>query len=304
MSVNVFEGNVSGKMDDTEVVAKAGETISVVGDKAEIIKLTITSLNQFNLDNILEANKTHKLVFTDDDVNKLIEERKKESGNGDGSTIKIDGEIVTGESETEVVTEVVTDKSGEVVTDKSGEVVTKKKTVVVTKKSNADTSTKKGETSTKKDESTTKKQSSTTTAKQKVNTCTIEIRCDTILKNMGDLTNGKESYVPSNGVILPTTTVEFTDGETVFDVLKRACDSKNIQLEYSWTPLYNSYYIEGINNLYEFDCGQQSGWMYKVDGWFPNYGCSSYKLKDGESIVWCYTCQGLGEDVGCYWMGE
>ena len=131
-----------------------------------------------------------------------------------------------------------------------------------------------------------------------VKSCTIEIRCDTILNNMGNLTPGKNSYVPANGVILATSRVEFADGETVFEVLKRACSYAGIQLEYSYTPMYGSYYIEGINNLYEFDCGEQSGWMYKVNGWFPNYGCSSYTLKDGDTIVWCYTCNGLGADVG------
>lgn len=136
------------------------------------------------------------------------------------------------------------------------------------------------------------------TAKTDVRSCTIQIRCDTILKNMGNLQAGKEQYVPSNGVILATSTVEFTDGETVFDVLKRVCSYTGIQLEYSWTPMYGSYYIEGINHLYEFDCGNESGWMYKVNGWFPNYGCSSYTLKDGDNIVWCYTCNGLGADVG------
>lgn len=128
--------------------------------------------------------------------------------------------------------------------------------------------------------------------------CTIEIRCDTILDNMDNLTSGKETYVPSSGTILGTTSVEFSEGETVFDVLQRVCDITGIQIEYSWTPLYNSYYIEGINHLYEFDCGNESGWMYKVNGWFPNYGCSSYQLEDGDTIVWCYTCNGLGADVG------
>lgn len=128
--------------------------------------------------------------------------------------------------------------------------------------------------------------------------CTIKINCETILNNMENLREGKESYVPSSGVILATTTVNFEEGETVFDVLKRVCSSKGIQLEYSWTPMYDSYYIEGINHLYEFDCGGQSGWMYKVNGWFPNYGCSSYVLEDGDTIVWCYTCNGLGADVG------
>ena len=128
--------------------------------------------------------------------------------------------------------------------------------------------------------------------------CTIEIRCDTILNNMGNLTAGKEGYVPSSGTILGTTQVTFYEGETVFDVLQRVCSNAGIQLEYSWTPIYDSYYIEGINHLYEFDCGEESGWMYKVNGWFPNYGCSSYTLADGDTIVWCYTCNGLGADVG------
>ncbi len=129
-------------------------------------------------------------------------------------------------------------------------------------------------------------------------TCTIQIRCDTILDNMQNLTEGKNAYVPANGVILATSTIGFAEGETVFEVLKRACSASGIQIEYSWTPMYNSYYIEGINHLYEFDCGEESGWMYKVNGWFPNYGCSSYTLKDGDVIVWCYTCNGLGADVG------
>ena len=128
--------------------------------------------------------------------------------------------------------------------------------------------------------------------------CTIEIRCDTILNNMQDLKPGLDVYVPDSGTILPTTTITFTEGETVFDVLKRICDARGIQIEYSYTPMYGSYYVEGINNLREFDCGQQSGWMYKVNGWFPNYGCSKYILDAGDEIVWCYTCKGLGTDVG------
>ena len=128
--------------------------------------------------------------------------------------------------------------------------------------------------------------------------CTIEIRCDKILDNMENLTAGKESYVPANGCILSTSTVEFEKGETVYDVLSRVCSYAGIQMEASWTPLYNSYYVEGINNLYEFDCGNQSGWVYKVNGWFPNYGCSAYYLEDGDTIVWTYTCNGLGADVG------
>lgn len=133
--------------------------------------------------------------------------------------------------------------------------------------------------------------------------CTISISCKTILDNMDNLTEGKGKYVPANGVILASSLVQFSEGDTAFDVLKAVCDYSGIQLEYSWTPMYNSYYVEGINNLYEFDCGELSGWMYKVNGWFPNYGASSYKLKAGDVISWCYTCNDLGGDVGAGdWM--
>ena len=130
------------------------------------------------------------------------------------------------------------------------------------------------------------------------NLCTITIRCDTIFDNASALEAAKAPYVPEDGEILPVVTVEFTPGETVFDVLQRVCEASGLQLESSWTPLYDSYYVEGINHLYEFDCGFESGWMYKVDGWFPNYGCSAYELQGGEEIVWHYTCKGLGTDVG------
>lgn len=138
--------------------------------------------------------------------------------------------------------------------------------------------------------------------KKKEYTCTLSIECSTILNNLSDLDADKRELVPSNGVILEPTEVTFYDGEAVFDVLQRVCKEKGIHLESSWTPIYNSAYVEGINNLYEFDCGELSGWTYCVDGWFPNYGCSRYQLKDGEKIEWRYTCD-LGKDVGCDWMG-
>ena len=134
-------------------------------------------------------------------------------------------------------------------------------------------------------------------------TCTITIVCPTIFDNLNSLNEEKAPFVPKDGTILPSTKVTFTEGETVFDVLKRVCDAAQLQIEYSYTPLYESYYVEGINHLYEFDCGPESGWMFKVNEWFPNYGCSAYTLKDGDDIVWCYTCTGLGADVGETWMG-
>lgn len=131
--------------------------------------------------------------------------------------------------------------------------------------------------------------------------CYLSISCDTILDNMDDLTPGKESMVPSDGVIFPETEVSFYEGESVFDVLQRVTKNNRIHMESSFTPKYNSAYVEGINNLYEFDCGELSGWMYEVNGWYPNYGCSRYQVKAGDVIHWNYTCD-LGRDLGQTWV--
>ena len=128
-------------------------------------------------------------------------------------------------------------------------------------------------------------------------TCTFSISCATILNNWDKCDESKKPLVPADGVILPTTTVTFTEGESVFDVLQRLCRENGIHMESSWTPMYNSAYVEGINNLYEFDVGSLSGWMYSVNGWFPNYGCSRYALQNGDVVNWVYTCD-LGYDVG------
>ncbi len=128
-------------------------------------------------------------------------------------------------------------------------------------------------------------------------TCTFSIECSTILNNLDELNPEKFDVLPADGIIFPATEVTFYDGESVYDVLQRICQENNIHMEASWTPMYNSAYVEGINNLYEFDCGNLSGWMYRVDGWYPNYGCSRYQLKENEVVEWRYTCD-LGNDVG------
>ena len=130
--------------------------------------------------------------------------------------------------------------------------------------------------------------------------CTVTISCATVLDNWDRLDVAKQEFIPEDGLILANVRVPFSEGETAFDVTKRACDAYGIQLEYSWTPLYDSYYVEGINHLYEFDCGAESGWMFKVNGWFPNYGASSYAVQEGDAVAWEYSSVGLGADIGGY----
>lgn len=128
-------------------------------------------------------------------------------------------------------------------------------------------------------------------------TCTLSVSCKTALNHLEELGEAKASIIPEDGMIFPATKVTFSKGDTVFDVLKRELTAAKIHMEFVDTPGYSSSYIEGIGNLYEFDCGSLSGWMYKVNGNFINYGSSEYELTDGDRIEWVYTCD-AGADVG------
>lgn len=126
--------------------------------------------------------------------------------------------------------------------------------------------------------------------------CTLVIECKTILDNKEKLDAAKEALVPEDGVVLAETTVAFDEGESVLDVLKRVTKEHKIQMEFEKSPAYDGGYVNGIANLYEFDCGSTSGWEYYVNDWSPNYGCGNYILTDGDHIAWRYTCDN-GKDL-------
>ena len=140
--------------------------------------------------------------------------------------------------------------------------------------------------------------------KEDSETITISIRCDTVLDNWAQLDDNLkyEKYVPQSGIILDDYVMVLRKDDTVYDVLNRAARHHKIQMECVYSANYGSIYVQGINQLYEFSCGELSGWMYKVNGVFPNYGCSKYTLKNGDVVEWVYTCD-LGRGVGGY-MGE
>ncbi|TVY07609.1 DUF4430 domain-containing protein [Paenibacillus cremeus] len=97
------------------------------------------------------------------------------------------------------------------------------------------------------------------------------------------------------GTILKPTEVEVSEGDTVLDVLKRGTRSLKIHMEFRGTG--SAAYVEGIDNLYEFDQGPKSGWMYRVNGEYPGKGAGSYPVKAGDKVEWLYTLD-LGKDIG------
>lgn len=103
------------------------------------------------------------------------------------------------------------------------------------------------------------------------------------------------SHIPDNGVILPETQLSLSKNSTVLDALMLVSKQHGLLIENeSASPL--TAYISGINNLYEFDFGELSGWMYFVNSLSPDTGCGEYILKDGDKIEWIYTCN-LGDDL-------
>ena len=281
-SLNLYAGDISVLLaDGTQERVEAGEYLSVTDSSDgtssyQIQKMQSASLNEFLISQAQNCDSSKELCFTSEELQKVLDDRAAEKQAALEAALNAE--------------KIPADNKKDTKSDKN-EQESKAQSEAETDNSEAD-----GQNS--MEEYTPEESGDDSSSGGSSNICTITIRCDTILKNLDNLDAGKEAYVPSNGVILATSSVEFEDGETVFDVLNRVCEYAGIQIEYSWTPLYNSYYIEGINNLYEFDCGNESGWMYKVNGWFPNYGCSSYTLENGDDIVWCYTCNGLGADVG------
>lgn len=276
-SIYVFENTLQVG----DVTIDAGNAASILQDGIHTSTLSIQSLSSFDLVHITRANESRTLCFSGTQIEQLAAEREAAMQEATQARLLAEENAQKVEAQRQKNEENQIAKGS-----KSGN-----KTVG---NNGGNTSGNNGGNAGDNGSEGDEEESNLPPAP----TCTIAIRCDTILDNMADLTEGKNKYVPANGVILATSKLSFEEGETVFDVLKRACSLAGIQLEYSWTPMYNSHYIEGINHLYEFDCGPESGWMYKVNGWFPNYGASVYTLKDGDVIVWTYTCKGLGADVG------
>lgn len=115
---------------------------------------------------------------------------------------------------------------------------------------------------------------------------TLTIRCDTVA--------GQAAHIPADGVILPETTFDIREGDSVYTILTEAAQTYGIQLDNQGSE--SLVYIAGIGYLYEFDFGQYSGWVYHVNGNTPGVGAGEYLLSDGDVVRWLYTCD-LGQDV-------
>lgn len=159
------------------------------------------------------------------------------------------------------------------------------------KGNHSDTSSNNGQTSTDKN-ATTKDTNSTSEieAKPVVETVTITVECKTILKNKSNVEPGYAKYIPEDGIVIPSVTIEIKNEMTVLEVLEAACE------EYEYKLVAQNGYVISIENVSEKCCGQQSGWMYSVNDAYVNKGASKKVVSAGDTIKWMFTCAG-GKDL-------
>lgn len=124
-------------------------------------------------------------------------------------------------------------------------------------------------------------------------TVRFSISCSVLLEHPESVPENLKQYIPQDGWILAETELALEPGDSVFDLLTRAVKANRIPMEYSGGERA---YVQGIGYLYEFSCGELSGWMYTVNGYTAQVSCSEYQPKNGDLVCWQYTLQ-LGEDL-------
>lgn len=100
----------------------------------------------------------------------------------------------------------------------------------------------------------------------------------------------------TNEIPLAPIEQEINDGDTVLDALIAVTQAYKIQMDYRGGRGATAY-VEGIDNVYEFDRGQGSGWMFRINGKFPDRGAGAITLCSGDRLEWLYTTN-LGADLG------
>ena len=130
-----------------------------------------------------------------------------------------------------------------------------------------------------------------TTKKSNI-TAFVSIDCKDALNNKNLLDEAVEKALPKDGVILKDYKASVAKGETAYSLILKVAKNNNIQID-CLSPeesSYNTAYIKGIGNLYEKDCGKNSGWIFYVNGVSSQVGCSDYYVKNSDVIEFTYVC--------------
>ena len=124
---------------------------------------------------------------------------------------------------------------------------------------------------------------------------------DPVVPVEGKVTLSVEKRTMGQGDTIPALQVSLQKGDTAYTVLHRIAGEKGIDVIATGTG--PDVYVKTIAGLSEFDGGQKSGWMYSVNGEFPQFSAGIYTLQAGDVLRWQYT-RNLGEDLGQVWNPE
>ena len=96
-------------------------------------------------------------------------------------------------------------------------------------------------------------------------------------------------------IIIERLFIEYHQNISVADLTAEAGRIKNIPVVFAGMGAMR--YVRGINNLFEFDHGAGSGWLYAINGEFMGVGSGNFIVAPGNSVSWHYTLD-LGADLG------
>ncbi len=133
---------------------------------------------------------------------------------------------------------------------------------------------------------------------EKIGSATLTISAENASYNRDMLSESASStdIVPEDGIILDSFTFDIYEDESCYEAIKRVLQDLKMQVEFVGDQESVSAYVKGLNNLYEKDAGDQSGWFYSVNNILPSVGMNHYYLKDGDSARIDYSLN-YGEDL-------
>jgi len=82
-------------------------------------------------------------------------------------------------------------------------------------------------------------------------------------------------------------------GETAYSLLRRT----NLNIVTRGQAALGGIYVVSINGWSEFSDGPLSGWMFRVNGAFPDDSASARVLQNGDRVEWLFS-RNLGADLG------
>ncbi len=89
--------------------------------------------------------------------------------------------------------------------------------------------------------------------------------------------------------VLYSEELKANENDTPFEILKKYCDDNEIKYEYN--DYSGSYYVSAIDGYKEGNDGQFSGWVYYVNGEFPQESSGTFVLREGDEIVFRYVTE-------------